>query len=276
MEGAITLVSHRHRFIFLRTHKTASTSVEAALEPLCLPPGAEVGQHHRDMETSEAGIVGARGGAYRHREWTAHMGALRVRRKLGRQVWRSYAKIAVVRNPYDRMVSMFWWRLTEHDRQMLSAAPFDTVREAFGGWLARSDAGKNIGKLCIGPRYCLNYVLYHEHLTADIAALFHLFGVQAPSLPRYKSGARLRPEPWRDYYDQAAVRIIRYHSGFELAFFGYDLNGGPTPQSAALRARHLLRLDPGRITNALRHPRSPPRSTPEIAPDPLDHSRRHA
>jgi len=228
------------------------------------------------MEISEAGIVGARGGAYQDREWTAHMGALRIRRKLGREVWRSYTKIAVVRNPYDRMVSMFWWRLSDHDRQILSAAPFATVREAFGGWLARSDAGKNIGKLCIGPRYCLNYVLYYETLKADIAALFQHFDMPAPSPPRYKSGVRQRSEPWRDYYDEAAVRIIRQKSGVELAFFGYDLEGGPYPQSAARRGRQLLRLNPGRMTNALRHPRSPPHSTPEIASDPLDHSRRPA
>ena len=225
---------------------------------------------------SEAGIVGARGGAYQDREWTPHMGALRIRRKLGREIWRRYAKIAVVRNPYDRMVSMFWWRLNEDDRRMLTAAPFDTVRDAFAGWLARSDAGKNIGKLCIGPRYCLNYVLFYERLDAEVAALFRQFGEPPPTLPRYKSGARLRSEPWRDYYDRASDRIIHHQSGFELAFFGYDLNGGPYPQSTGRRARRLLRLDPGRITNALRHPRSPLQSAPEIASDPLDHSRRRA
>lgn len=276
LEGAITLVSHRHRFIFLRTHKTASTSVEAALEPLCQPPGADVGAHYRDMVISEAGIVGARGGAYRNREWTPHMGALRIRRKLGREIWRNYTKIAVVRNPYDRMVSMFWWRLNEDDRHMLSTAPFDTVRQAFGGWLARTDAGKNMGKLCIGPRYCLNFALYYEQLDAEIAALFRHFGEPVPTLPTYKSNARIRSEPWRDYYDDAAVRIIRSRNGFELAFFGYDLSGGPYPQSAARRARRLLRLDPGRITNALRHPRSPLQSSRKIATDPIDQSRRQA
>lgn len=228
------------------------------------------------MEITEAGIVGARGGAYQDREWTAHMGAQIIRRKLGRDIWRQYAKIAVVRNPYDRMVSMFWWRLNEGDREMLSSAPFDTVRETFSEWLARSGAGKNIGKLCIGPRYCLNHVLYYERLDADMTALFQNFGQPKPFLPRYKSGARLRGEPWRDYYDDAADRIIRHHSGFELAFFGYDLNGGPYPQTATRRAQRLLRLDPGRITNALRHPRSPQISIPEIAPDPLDHSRQRA
>jgi hypothetical protein len=59
------------------------------------------------MAVTEEGIVGARGGAYQDRDWVAHMGALRVRRKLGLSVWRQYAKIAVVRNPYDRMISMF-------------------------------------------------------------------------------------------------------------------------------------------------------------------------
>ena len=238
------------------------------MEPLCLSEGANVGPHYWDMAVTEEGIVGARGGAYQDRDWVAHMGALRVRRKLGLSVWRQYAKIAVVRNPYDRMVSMFWWRLSNNDRVTLADAPFDSVKSAFGNWLVQTDAGKNTGKLCIGPRYCLNYVLYFERLDAEVSALFQILGVQQPELPRYKSGARLRSEPWSEYYCVTTDRIIKRQSGFELAFFGYDLHGGPYRQTAKRRATQLLRLSPGRISNALRHPRSPL----EITSDPLDHS----
>jgi hypothetical protein len=31
------IVSHRHRFIFIKTHKTAGSSMEMALAPLCGP-----------------------------------------------------------------------------------------------------------------------------------------------------------------------------------------------------------------------------------------------
>ena len=153
------------------------------------------------MQISEAGIVGARGGAYRDREWVPHMGARLIRRKLGVLTWRRYEKFAVVRNPYDRMVSMFWWLLKENQRQELASAPFDAARQAFRSWLAQADAGKNINKLCIGPRYCLNYVLYYERLEEEFAALSQHFGQKPLTLPRYKAGARLREEPWRDYYD---------------------------------------------------------------------------
>lgn len=222
------------------------------------------------MSVTEAGIVGARGGAYRKAEWVAHMGARGIRRKLGFRTWRRYRKIAVVRNPYDRMVSMFWWRLADEDRRNLSDAPFSAVQNAFGAWLRRSDVGKNIGKLCIGPRYCLTDVLYYERLEEDFATLSRDLGAPTVTLPRYKSGARLRAEPWRDYYDDDAIRIVQRRSGFELAFFGYDLEGGPYARTGAERALHLMRLDPARIANALRHPRSPS----EIARRPLDHSGR--
>ena len=220
---AITLVSHRAQFIFLRTHKTASTSVEAALEPLCLPDGAPVGVHHRDMSVTVEGIIGARGGAYSDRPWVAHMSARRVRRMVGIRTWRRYKRIAVVRNPYDRLVSMFWWRLPEVEREALASAPFPAVRTAFAQWLRTAKASKNTSKLCIGPRYCLSHVLHFERLDAEVSALFSLLGEAPQTLPRYKSGARSREEPFAAYYDRAEQRLVERQCGFELAFFGYDL-----------------------------------------------------
>ncbi len=56
----MALVCYKHRFIFLKTRKTAGTSVEMALEPLCVPPGTEI-REHRSMIKTRYGIVAHRG-----------------------------------------------------------------------------------------------------------------------------------------------------------------------------------------------------------------------
>lgn len=56
------LVSHRHRFIFVKTRKSAGSSVELAFEPFArpegsTPPGGEWGFATEEMVT-DAGVVG--------------------------------------------------------------------------------------------------------------------------------------------------------------------------------------------------------------------------
>ena len=61
------------------------------------------------------------------------MSARRVRRMIGYRTWRRYKRIAVIRNPYDRLVSMFWWRQSVTRRAELAARTFAEVQDAFYG-----------------------------------------------------------------------------------------------------------------------------------------------
>lgn len=74
------LVSHRHRFIYTKTVKTAGSSIESYFEPFCMPEGEwALAEHHNGYETS-AGIVGFRGfGRPDVHKWWAHMPAHKIR-----------------------------------------------------------------------------------------------------------------------------------------------------------------------------------------------------
>lgn len=235
----MTLISHRARFIFLKTHKTASTSVEVALEGLCAPIGAAIGAHYRDMLVSEAGIIGGRGKASEGAEWRNHMSARSVRRGVGRRIWRDYTKITTVRNPYDRMVSMFWSRMAATRREEMIDAPFNEVRAAFLEFLRSVGPSNNMNKLTIGSRYIIDHVLYFERLKDDYAALAAQMKLPDADLPRFKTDRRKRTEPWQEYYSDAARGLVRKGAAFELAFFGYDFTGGPYQRSRWQRAAHL-------------------------------------
>lgn len=245
----MTLVSHSKRFIFLKTHKTAGTSVEVALEPLCLPAGAESGAHYRGESVTETGIVGARGKAAEGATWRNHMSARRVRSQLPRDQWRGYLKFTVVRNPYDRLVSMFHGRQSPEARARLAEAPFDEVRAAFREFIATRGVSNNLNKLCIGPFYRLEHVLYYEQLTDDFARLCAHFGHEA-ALPRFKADRRRRTERYDAYYDDATRRAVEKASAFELAFFGYDFEGGPNPGGAMARAGRIARAAPWYLASA--------------------------
>lgn len=128
-------VSHTYQFVYLKTHKTASTSAEMALEPYCAPPGHVPHQNLRDMVISEYGVIGARAAGREVREqnkaWFMfhHMHATRVRRNIGTLYFDRYKKVACVRNPFKRLLSQF---IFQHDVKNLPLPEtLDEARVAF-------------------------------------------------------------------------------------------------------------------------------------------------
>ena len=57
------LISHRKKFIYAKTSKTASTSLKVYFEPYCFEEGKWETQRTfpQDMHENEFGIVGSRG-----------------------------------------------------------------------------------------------------------------------------------------------------------------------------------------------------------------------
>jgi hypothetical protein len=68
------LVSHEKKFIYIKTIKTAGTSVEMALQPCCMPKGGVVTEW-TDCSETKTGIVGARGPNAHSQLWWNHMPA---------------------------------------------------------------------------------------------------------------------------------------------------------------------------------------------------------
>ncbi|MEJ2058516.1 MAG: sulfotransferase family 2 domain-containing protein [Desulfofustis sp.] len=101
------LISHRKKFIFTKTSKTAGTSVESFFEQYCMPKNQWSESHAREECVSEAGIIGCRGNDISRSKWYNHMPAKEIREIIGKDIWNSYFKFTVVRNPFDKLISGF-------------------------------------------------------------------------------------------------------------------------------------------------------------------------
>jgi hypothetical protein len=224
------LLSHRKQFIYFKTRKTASTSVEIFFEPFCVEDPAHVPQRSTTPIISPAGIVGARrDGQSEEAAFYASMPAIQLLQRIGLSTFNRYFKFANVRNPFDKMVSRFWWVLSERGRSdACKTLSLDEARVKFRRYIAESPAGRldnDRPAFFIGPEPVADAFIRYEHLAEDMAAICARLGIEEghASMGRYNSGARHLEAPFADYYDEASVDKISRIFSWDIKKFGYQL-----------------------------------------------------
>ena len=227
------IVCHEHKFIFLKTKKTAGTSIELALSALC---GDETSSR-RLTEIDEALRAQGRGAQnWRKHGWwgsprpffkrrflkfTAedygfynHMPAEQARALLNDdKVWRSYFKFAFDRNPWDRQVSFY------HHRYRRESEP-----PPFASFI-KGDASARINNYeiySIGGDVAVDFVGRFERLEEDLKHALGQVGLTLDQpLPRAKTTFRKSAKPYRDYYDSDTRAIVGDWYAREIALLDY-------------------------------------------------------
>lgn len=218
------LISHVHRFIYLKTAKTGGTSVEIYFERFCIDPSRNFEERHgRDEEVSKWGIIGSRRRSIQGQTWYNHMTASRVRQLIGQELWNRYYKFCVVRHPCDKVVSLFWFRLPVAARLELQHAGFETVRDRFLNWVRNFEPIMDRRVFTINGLPVMDRFVRYESLHADLERVCRDLALpwELSRLGRYKSGTRLRDEPFFQYYDRVAADRVYGLYHWEFEYFKY-------------------------------------------------------
>ena len=227
------IVSHKHRFIFLRTEKTAGSSIEFALAELCGPEDIVTG-----INSEAAARLGLTPGAGRPR-WTrrlsirtgglrralpqyfgihTHASAAEVRQFLPRHVFGSYFKFAVERNPWDRQVSLYY------ERAGRQARPADFSRDMSSLIYRKFHYTKlrNWQAYTINDQIVVDELIRFESLAEGLANVAAKLGLpNAIELGKRRSGSR--PSlPYRDLYTSKTKHLIENWYRNEIDAFGYQ------------------------------------------------------
>jgi|GEM_PF-351093 hypothetical protein len=235
------LISHSRRFIYLKTVKTAGTSVEAYFEKHCLPPDQQEFKHLRESYEGPAGVVGFRGPVPKGRRWFNHMDAASIREKIPAAQWNDYFKFCVIRDPFDKLVSGFhmfdaklrskpWserlrtcWRRFRGIGSPIERAVGSTPVERFRSWIKLGGMIDDRAIYTLEGEYCPNYFIRFEQLTDGLREVCHRLGIEfnAGQLPQLKSGFRKGDISLADYYDDECVAAVERVYSRELKDFGY-------------------------------------------------------
>lgn len=219
------LVSHLKKFIYTKTSKTGGTSVECYFERYCFPAGQWTFSHAREVHESAAGIAGYRGpddGV--PRKWYHHMAAKQIRDQIGRARFDEYFKFCVIRDPFDKAVSQFFF---VHERPVLEehlrrSGPGYLI-DAFRKWVVTSLPPAERACYMIDGAVCMDFFIRHERLGSGVEEVCAELALpyEPTEIPRLKAGSRIREIPLPDFYDPGTVERVGDAYSLELELFGY-------------------------------------------------------
>lgn len=218
------LLSHVHHFIYTKTLKTAGTSVEIYFEEACLPTSNGMVRGHQIAETiTPAGIIGYRGPDPTGSTWYNHMPAGEIRGLTGPEIWTSYYKFCVVRDPFDKLVSLWWFNNAKQGLRY-DHGDFARIRADFSRWcVGHVPHAIDRDKYLIDGCVAMDYFIRYESLLEGLEQVCrHVgYGFRPRALGTFKSDSRLSRQPFAAYYERSAIAAVEEAFGWELDYFGY-------------------------------------------------------
>lgn len=244
------IVSHRYRFIFIKTRKTAGTSIELALSSLLGPDDiiTPVGPAPWDEAyRARMGFMTARNFQRRWHEirlgdlpasariackkltgrysvktvWPMafwpHMSASDARHALGDDIWNSYFRFAVERNPWDFAVSLYHWKLRRNPQRRMSFAEY--VQRGYPARYANSRLYTIDGEIAV------DRLLHFETLDQELDETSTHLGFPRPLsalLASIKAKSGIRDDHgYRDRFSAPARDRISREFAREISTLGY-------------------------------------------------------
>ena len=225
------IISHKYNYIFFKPAKVAGTSIEVALaskrgkDDIITPLS--------DFDNSPQNYFG----------FYNHIEPKKVKKRIKKSVWDNYFKFTVVRNPWDLVVSRYWWErsLFEKKNDNKSFDPLEIIVKVFelDTYKRRLDAGVDVSSFDAflqtfperfkNTRYYFDsngscfadYYIRYENLHDGFRDVTERLGLGSIALPKFKVSQRKTPKHYSEYYNEDSRQLVRKMFQQEVDFFGY-------------------------------------------------------
>ena len=191
------IISHKYKFIFIHIPKTGGSSINSTLSKIC----------------GKDDVI--------RRDDTRHNTAIQIKAEVGDAAWNSYFKFAFVRNPWEAVLSEYFYILKRAKPKKYKE--YEKYTD-FNQYLTSSK-----GKLILfhsmldyivdkSGKIAIDFVGRFENLEEDFKQVLQKIGLQNMSLPRENVTSHSH---YSEYYSETAKQIVAKKFKKDIKIFGY-------------------------------------------------------
>ncbi len=237
------IISHKHKFIFTKPRKVAGTSVEVALSKYC----GEDDIITENVSSKDIDETSYTDYARNHEGYFNHMRAGRIKENIGDKIWDEYFVFTIVRNPWDMLVSRYFWNIKnatprKSPLQVLGEIIKNPLNKDLYGKLINSfrrrelKPGDDFKTFCYkklppnisNTKYYFdkndkpynNFVIRYENLDQDYKTVCEKIGLPYEPLPSLKTKTRKKRD-YKEMYDDELRDWVAKKFSKEIDHFGY-------------------------------------------------------
>ncbi|HUN22199.1 MAG TPA: hypothetical protein PK299_03590 [Anaerolineales bacterium] len=229
------IISHKRKFIFIKTEKTAGTSLEIALSKFCgeediitrLSPDEEALRKKLNDRNAQNFYIPLKryskfellNRLFRKKKlsFRQHDGATKIKKYLSEEQWNTYYKFCFERNPWDKVVSYYYWfyhwkGTPEHE--------FPSISEFIHSGMASRVRGFDL--YTIDSKVVVDKMYFFEDLPfalEDIQKRLEL--PESLNLPKAKSSQRKSDTNYKTTLSEDDITQIAKIFAREIAYWNY-------------------------------------------------------
>lgn len=225
------IISHKYKFIFIKTVKTAGTSIEIFLSPHCgdedtvtpIYPHVEPhsARNYQGIWNPIPELIEGKSRNFKslfkqlkdRNKFYNHISASKVKKRISNHTWNNYFKFCVERNPWDKTLSHY-----------------HMLKQRAGGNLSIEDYFRK-GTFCINyPKYTnskgnviVDQVVKYEQLTDELTQIFNKLSIPFKGNLGVKAKSEYRKDrrPYQEIFSNYHKKVIEDIFSKEISLHGY-------------------------------------------------------
>lgn len=238
------IISHKYKFIFIKAEKVAGTSIEIALAKHCgeqdiITNISEYNPQYDDTKYKQQSRN------YKGLGYYNHIPPTEIKEIIGKDIWDNYFKFAITRNPWDKAVSDYFYKLPKKhitkkniSSNLLKPKAYKyilkkillSIKKLFGFqasdfelYIMSLKKNSTNAKFYFdndGKPICDFYIRY-EYLDRDYKKVCEQLGIPNERLPKTKSKLRKERKHYSQYFTKKTKEKIESISREEIDYFDY-------------------------------------------------------